>query len=56
MMRFVARTIEQDVRVGINRERLEHARKTPKHTLPQGMSLDEMRAHILAVAEKAKQQ
>lgn len=47
---------EQDVRVGINRERLEHARKTPKHTLPQGMSLDEMRNHILAVAEKSKQQ
>ncbi len=55
MMHFMTRSNEQDVRVGINRERLEHARKSPKHQLPQGISLDEMRAHILAVAEKAKQ-
>lgn len=55
-MHLVARSNEQDVQVGINRERLDHARKTRKHTLPQGLSLDEMRAHILAVAEKARQQ
>ena len=56
MMHFVARNNEQDVRVGINHERLEHARKAPKHKLPQGMSLDEMRNHILAVAEKLRHQ
>lgn len=45
----------REVRVGIDLERMHAARKTPSHELPRGLSLDEMRQHILAVAEHSKQ-
>lgn len=44
----------REVVIGIDLERMHAARQTPLHELPRGLSLDEMREHILAVAKKAK--
>lgn len=45
---------KREAEVGIDLERMHAARQTPLHELPRGLSLDEMREHILAVAKKAK--
>ena len=46
---------KREVMVGIDLERMHAARQTPSYELPRGLSLEEMREHILAVAEKFKQ-